>query len=157
LKDLLERQILTLHPTSQGAALELEMAAVSAVQEQSLLPPGVRRLILSQLERLTAEGRALLTASAILEQAAAFELLCRVAELEEHDALAALEEVVRHGLLREVSEEHGRGACYLPGHDKIREAVTTEMGEAQRQLLHRGGTGHLGGKVVRALLKGNTS
>jgi tetratricopeptide (TPR) repeat protein/transcriptional regulator with XRE-family HTH domain len=137
LKDLLERQILTLHPTSQGEALELDMAALSGVQEQSMLPAGVRRLILSQVDRLTAVGRALLMASAILEQAASFELLCRVADLEEHDALAALDEVVRHGLLREVSEEHSRGACYLPGHDKIREVVTTEMGEAQRLLLHR--------------------
>jgi tetratricopeptide (TPR) repeat protein/transcriptional regulator with XRE-family HTH domain len=137
LKDLLERQILTLQPSSEGEALELDMASLGAAQHQSMLPPGVRWLILSQLERLTPIGRALLMASAILGQAASFDLLCHVAELEEPDALAALEEALRHGLLREVSQGNGRGASYLLGHDKIREVVTTEMGESQRQLLHR--------------------
>ena len=51
--------------------------------------------------------------------------------------LAALGRVLRHGLLREVSQENHRGARYLPGHDKIREVAATEMGEPQRQLLHR--------------------
>jgi tetratricopeptide (TPR) repeat protein len=137
LKDLVERQILTCHSTSQGEALELDMAALGVIREQSVLPAGVRRLILLQLERLTAGGRALLMAGAILGQAASFELLCRVADLEERDALATLEEVVRHGLLRELSEKNNRGARYLLGHDKIREVIATEMGEAQRLLLHR--------------------
>ncbi len=137
LKDLLERQILTLRSTPQGEELALDIAALSAVHHQSVLPPGVRRLILAQLERLSTIGRALLMASAVLGQAASFELLCCVADLEEREALAALEEVLQHGLLREESSEHGRGLYYLFGHDKIREVIATEMGEAKRHLLHR--------------------
>ena len=118
------------------------MAELDAAEQQRVLAPNVRRLILSQLEQLTKRGRALVRASAILGQRASFEVLCRVADLEEGQALAALSEVLGHGLLREVSEEDGRGTrasvgSYLFGHDKMREVIYTEMGEAQRRLLHR--------------------
>jgi hypothetical protein len=54
----------------------------------------------------------------------------------------ALDEVLGRGLLREASEEGGRGTyisreSYLFGHDKMREVIVTEMGETQRRLLHR--------------------
>lgn len=141
LKVLFESQILTLRPSSSGEELELEMMPQGAAQ-QHVLPPGVRRLILSQLEQLSTTGRALVTGSVIIGQGASFDVLCRVAGLEERDALVALEEVLRHGLLREASEEEGRGQrssveSYLFGHDKIREVVYTEMGEAQRHHFHR--------------------
>ncbi|MBE3560315.1 MAG: AAA family ATPase [Ktedonobacteraceae bacterium] len=136
LKDLLERKILVLRSPPQGKELELDMAALSALQQQSMLPPGVRRLILSQVERLTPAGRSLLVASAILGQEASFDLLSRVAGVGEREALAALEELLRQGLLREESAESGRGPHYLFGHDKIRETITTEMSEAELHLLH---------------------
>jgi predicted ATPase len=135
---LLERQILMLHRSSGGEELEFDVASLEAAPHQSVLAPGVRRLILSQLQP---PGRAL--ASAILGQRASFDLLCRIADLEEETALLALSEVLGHGLLREVSEEDGRGTrpsvgSYLFGHDKMREVIYTEMGEAQRRLLERG-------------------
>jgi transcriptional regulator with XRE-family HTH domain/tetratricopeptide (TPR) repeat protein len=141
LKMLFERQVLTIHHSPQGEELEVNMTALEAVQ-QPVLPPGVRRLILSRLEQLTTMGRALLMGSAILGQGVSFDVLWRVANLGEHDALAALEEVLRQGLLREISEEDGRRLrssveSYIFGHDKIREVVYTEMGEVQRQLFHR--------------------
>jgi len=142
LKVLLERQILILHPSSEAEELEIDMTTLEAVHQQSVLAPNVRRLILSQLEQLTPTGRALVRASTILGQRASFEVLCRVADLQEEEALAALSEVVGNGLLREVSEEDGRGirasvGSYLFGHDKMREVIYTEMGEAQRRLFHR--------------------
>jgi len=77
--------------------------------QQHVLPPGVRRLILSQLEQLSTTGRALVTGSVVIGQGASFNVLCRVAGVEERDALAALEEVLQQGQLREASEEDGRG------------------------------------------------
>jgi tetratricopeptide (TPR) repeat protein/transcriptional regulator with XRE-family HTH domain len=141
LKVLFERQVLTLRHSLEGEELEMNMVALEAAQ-QHVLPPGVRRLILSQLEQLSTTGRALIMSSVIIGQGASFDVLCRVAELEERDALVALEEVLRHGLLREISKEDGRGlgssvGSYLFGHDKIREVIYTEMGEAQRRLFHR--------------------
>jgi tetratricopeptide (TPR) repeat protein len=119
----------------------VDSTALDAVLQQGMLPPGVRRLILSHLEQLTATGRTLVTSSVIIGHGASFETLCRVADVQEHEGLAVLEEVLRYGLLREVSEEDGKGShsveSYIFGHDKIREAVYTEMDEVQRHLLHR--------------------
>src|SRR6266849_827897 len=142
LRVLLERQILTLHRSSEGEEGELDLTSLQAAQQQGVLAPNVRRLILAQLEQLTTTGRALVRASTILGQRASFDLLCRLAALEEGAALAALSEVLGHGLLREASEEDDRGprssvGSYLFGHDKMREVIYTEMGEAQRRLLHR--------------------
>ena len=142
LRVLLERQALTLNRTSEGEELELNQASLEVAHQQSVLAPNVRRLILSQLERLTPTGRALARSSAILGQGTSFEVLRRVADLEENEALAGLSEVLGHGLLREVSEEDGKGThpsvgSYLFGHDKMREVIYTEMGETQRRLLHR--------------------
>jgi predicted ATPase len=139
---LLERQILTFPNSSGGEELEFDVALLEAAQHRGVLPPGVRRLILSQLEQLTPTGRALARASAIFGQRASFDLLCRIADLEEDTALEALFEVLGHGLLREVSEENGKVTrpsvgSYLFGHDKMREVIYTEMGEAQRRLFHR--------------------
>jgi len=142
LRVLLERQILRLHRTSEGEVEELDLASLEAAQKPVVLAPNVRRLILSQLEQLTPAGRGLVRASTILGQRASFEVLCHVADLQEEEALLALSEVLGHGLLREVSEEDGRGArtsmgSYLFGHDKMREVIYTEMGEAHRHLYHR--------------------
>ncbi len=142
LRVLLERQVLTLHRTSEGEELELNQASLEVAHQQSVLAPNVRRLILSQLEQLTPMGRALVRASTILGQRASFEVLCRVGDLQEEEALAALSEVLAHGLLREVSKENGRETrasveSYIFGHDKMREVIYTEMGETQRRLLHR--------------------
>ena len=142
LRVLLERQILTLHRSAGAQELAFDPAALAAAQQHGVLPPGVRRLILSQLEHLTTTGHALVRASSILGQRAPFDLLCRVADLPEEEALAALAEALGHGLLREESPEDGRGThasvgSYLFAHDKMREVIATEMGEAQRRLLHR--------------------
>ncbi len=137
LKDLVSRQVLTVRATPEGERLALDPAALHAIPQQNVLPPGVRRLILSQVDRLSPTGHALLMAGAILGQASPFDLICRVADLEERDALTALEEVLQYGLLRTVSQEEGQGAAYLIGHDKVREVIATEMGEAKRQFLHR--------------------
>ncbi len=142
LRVLLERQILTLHRSSETEEGELDLPSLEAAHQQSVLAPNVRRLILSQLEQLTPTGRALARSSAILGQGISFDLLCRVADLQEEEALAALSEILGHGLLLEVSEEDGRGTrtttgTYLFGHDKMREVIYTEMGEAQRRLYHR--------------------
>ncbi len=142
LKVLLERQILTLHSSAQGEKLEWDMTSLDTVQQRGVLPPSVRQLILSHLEHLTTMGRMLVMSSAILGCEASFDVLCRIAEVEECAAFDMLDEILRYGLLREISAEDGRGqrtsvGNYLFGHDKIREVIYTEMGETQRRLLHR--------------------
>ena len=142
LRVLLERQVLTLHGSKAGEERVPDLAWLVTAQQTSVLAPGVRKLILSQLEQLTPAGRALMKASTILGQRASFEALCHVADLPEGEALVALAEVLGHGLLRETSEADGRGRrasveSYLFGHDKVREVMYTEMGETELRLFHR--------------------
>jgi tetratricopeptide (TPR) repeat protein len=70
-------------------------------------------------------------AAAVLGQGCSFELLAQVAELGEHEALPALDEALRGSLLRET------GGTYLFAHDKIRDVVYTDAGEARRRVFHR--------------------
>ncbi|MBO0790680.1 MAG: AAA family ATPase [Ktedonobacteraceae bacterium] len=137
LQALRERGIITLRGTPPGEVFELDMTALRRVEHERMLPPGVRRLIQAQLEHLSPMGRTLLMASALLEQGSSFELLSGVAQLETGDALVALEETLGQGLLREERARRGTEPYYLLRHDKIREVIMTEMGEAQRQHLHR--------------------
>jgi DNA-binding SARP family transcriptional activator len=98
----------------------------------ALLPPSVRQIIQIRLAPLPPTGRELLAAAAVLGQGFTFDLLCRVGKLTEEEALPALDAVLRGHLLRET----GAGE-YLFAHDKIRDVVAAEAGEARRRVFHR--------------------
>jgi len=140
LKALLEQGLLTLQLTESGQwVLELEDAAGKENQWGALLPSGVRELVRTRLSRLSPEASELLAASAVLGHGFTFEHLCQVADLPEREGLRALDEALRSGLLREVSnnERLSQNQPYIFAHDKIREVIYTEAGEARRRILHR--------------------
>jgi len=137
LKMFVRHQALTFPHSAEREALEVDWEALERAHQQRVLAPNVRRLILSQLDRLTTAGLALARSSGILGQETPFEVLFQVADLAEVEALAALSELLGYGLLRETSQEYSQEPSYIFGHDKVREVITTEMGEAQRRLLHR--------------------
>src|SRR6266566_2789433 len=95
------------------------------------LPSSVRDLIHARLTRLSHAALALCMAAAVLGDGATFEQLCHVADIKENQALSALDELLRRGLLRETG-----GRCFF-AHDSIRGGVYTEAGEIRRQVLHR--------------------
>jgi predicted ATPase len=68
-----------------------------------------------------------------------FERLCQVAEMAEHEGLLALDEALRCGLLQEASTTESLlgDQPYTFTHDKIREVISLEAGEARRRILHR--------------------
>jgi tetratricopeptide (TPR) repeat protein len=139
---LLERRILTLHQSAQGAALAVNMASLQEAQERGILPPGVRRLILAHLEQLTTAGCTLLQASATVGRDASIDALRQVAGLEATVALAAQGEILQHRLLREAADDGPEGhaqdaVTYVVAHDKMREVLYAELGETQRRHLHR--------------------
>ncbi|MDX1687361.1 MAG: AAA family ATPase [Candidatus Promineifilaceae bacterium] len=113
---------------------------VSAIRErgngdQSLIPPGVRELIRHRLARLTTGAFNLLAAAAVLGQEAPFRRLCRVAGQDEAAGLAAMDELTGARLLEE-RQRPARTTTYSFSHDKIRDVVYTEAGDARRQLFH---------------------
>ena len=97
----------------------------------SLLPLSVRDLIHARLTRLSQSALTLCMAAAVLGDGGTFEQLCRVADLNDNQALSALDEGVARGLLQETS-----GRCFFT-HDSIRIGAYAEAGEIRRRVLHR--------------------
>jgi predicted ATPase len=129
--------------------------------EQKFIPPGVRDVVRSRLARLSPAEFNLLAAGAVLAQDFDFRQLCQVAGLQENEGLSALDELLNDRLLERV----GKPLTRIPGsplpwvgregpvdlragvrgsstyqyqftHDKIRDVVYAEAGDARRQLFH---------------------
>jgi len=140
LKTLLERNLLAARQADDGAwGIDFEAAvgdktsmAIGAAMRYSLgIPPGVRELIRARLSRLSPPAVALLTAGATLGHEFSFDTLRRVAALDEEEALTALDEATASRLLVESTR------AYSFAHEKTREVVYAEAGEARRAVFHR--------------------
>ncbi|SRR5260370_41141341 len=95
-------------------------------------------MILRRLARLSSPTRNLLAAGAVLGHDFTFEELCQVAQLTPQDGLDTLDEALQSLLLLESChrrEERG-GVSYQFAHDKIREVVYAEAGDARRRVYH---------------------
>ena len=97
-------------------------------------PPSVREVILVRLGRLSETAGALLVAGAILGRACSFERLCLVSGVDELAGLSALDELIKSQLLVEAADMQ---RPYTFAHDKIRDVVYTEAGDARRRMYHR--------------------
>lgn len=147
LKALFERGVLT----PRGSAPEqghIDFTGIPAEQfAESLrgfIPPGVREVVRSRLSQLSATAFSLLTAGAILGQNFHFRQMCQIAGLEEDKGLAALDELLAGHLLVETgSQPQAGGSPYEFTHDKIRDVVYTEAGDARRRLFHERAFTHL--------------
>ena len=142
IRALLERGTLTAKPDAGGDAAAGAYADAERTLED-LLPPGVRGLIRERLSRLGPAASELVAAGAVLGDGFEFELVRRVAGVEESQGLSALDEALGGRLLREPrlresrlrrGGEHG-GYSFV--HDKIRDVVYTDAGEARRRVFHR--------------------
>ncbi|MEP7358776.1 MAG: hypothetical protein ABI847_16125, partial [Anaerolineales bacterium] len=85
--------------------------------------------------RLSPAAGGLLVAAAVLGLAFGFERLCAVAEAGEREALPALDELLASRILLDRDERPA--TPYEFAHDKIRDVVYTEAGEARRRHTHR--------------------
>jgi tetratricopeptide (TPR) repeat protein len=140
LKALLEQGLLTLRLTaSRKWEIALTEAAEQERQWRGLLPSGVRELIRARLARLSPDAGGLLAAAAVLGQGFTFEHLAQVAQMPEQEGVLVLEEILKGGLLQETNTTRSPTSeqPYTFTHDKIREVVYSEVGEARRRLLHR--------------------
>ena len=147
LKALLERGLLAGVTSSDGQwRIDFLSSTVSEGALRRFLPPGVREVIRVRLSQLAPDSFALLAASAVLGHDASFEQLCRVAGLDEQAGLAALDELLQSRFLREGSNgevasglawETISSGTYFFTHDKARDVVYSEAGEARRRVFHR--------------------
>jgi DNA-binding SARP family transcriptional activator len=132
LKVLFERRVLVPNP---GARRSDTVVITPAVRDRGalidLLPLPVRELVHERLSRLSSAAFDLLAAGAVLGGRFDFDPLRQVAGVGESEGLSALDEVLRRRLLREDA------SGYALTHDKIRDVIYTEAGEARRRIFHR--------------------
>ncbi|HEY8600448.1 MAG TPA: AAA family ATPase, partial [Thermomicrobiales bacterium] len=154
IRALLERGTLALRVRDGGGwevAAHVETRDLAALG--TILPPGVREVVRARLARLPHPARELLAAAAVLGQGFTFDQLCRVADLDEDEALSATDVVVRAHLLREAAvDSEGVVGTYAFTHDKIRDVAHAEAGAARQRVFHRRALETLQGSASAAQL-----
>ncbi len=127
LKALSEQNLLTLQRRADGTwALDFTLATNEKLQRA--LPPDMRAVVSTRIKQATPAASALLAAAAVLGRSFTFERVCRVAD--ETEGYAALDEVLKRHFC------HALADSFVFTHDKIREAVYTEIPLAERRSLH---------------------
>lgn len=103
------------------------------------LPGGVRDLLRSHLSVASETGWQVMSAAAVLGRSAPYELLREVSGRSDDETVAALEELIGRGLLREATAESAKATIpvYDFSHEKLRALVYDETSLARRRLLHR--------------------
>lgn len=139
LEALLERgSLVPRQIQGKGWIFEAQTSLLQPDRHGKLLPANVHEMIQSRMVRLSPAARELLAAGAVLDHDFSFEQLCQIAHLSTKDGLSALDKAMESLLLREshkVSEKR-RDTAYVFAHDKIREVVYIEAGEARRRIFH---------------------
>ena len=122
----------------KGWAFEPQPSILDASPSEALLPSDVREMIQLRLARLSPAARELLAAGAVLDHDFTFGALCQVAYLSTQDGLFALDEAIESLLLQESPRQSGRlqAVPYVFVHDKFREVVYAEAGDARRRVFH---------------------
>ncbi len=136
---LVERKVIVPHPDVDGGWMLADsgdgLSGRAALR--SFIPAGVRDVLRARLALLTPTAFDLLAAGAVLGQDFAFEMLCRVAEVPPGNGLTILDELLASRLLVEDRIDAASGARpYTFSHDKVRDVVYTEAGDARRRLFH---------------------
>ena len=94
------------------------------------LPPRVRELVASRLDRLSERGRRLIAVAAVIGRACEFRVLWRASGLGDIEAAEAVEELTRRRLV------HQLGNGFDVTHDWVRDVAYHALQAALRQVLH---------------------
>jgi DNA-binding SARP family transcriptional activator len=122
----------------KGWVFEPQPSILAVTSADAMLPSDVREMIQLRLARLSPPARELLAAGAVLDHDFTFEALCQVAHLTTQDGLFALDEAIEDLLLQESPRRSGKvpAVPYVFAHDKFRDVVYAEAGDARRRIFH---------------------
>jgi DNA-binding SARP family transcriptional activator len=120
----------SLWKTTEGVPLLLVEYLRAEPEAGGGIPAGVRAVLAGRLEPISQTGHQVLTAAAVLGRSFAVETVRAVSGRTEDETVTAVEELVRHGLLREREQD------YDFTHDLVRGVVLEETSLARRRLLH---------------------
>ena len=100
------------------------------------LPGSAREMLHAHLLDVSETGAQLLTAAAVIGRSFDFETLREASGRSEEETVAALEELIARGLVKEI-DSGDRALTYDFAHEKLRALVYDETTRARRRLLHR--------------------
>ncbi len=132
-----------LHEETEGLPLfvveyltAMAQGVLSTNDREWALPGGVRHLLQSRLNGVGETAWQILTAAAAIGRSFEFETVREASGRSEDETVAALEELIAHGLVKEVA---GRpeALTYDFSHDKVRTLVYDDTSLARKRLLHR--------------------
>ena len=120
---------------SEGLPLYLVEALAAGTSRPEGAGRSVRALLRERLATVSQTATQVLAAAAVIGRSFDLRLVQGASGRSEDETLAAVEELVRRGLVREL--EAGRGAVLDFAHAKLREAAYEATSLARRRLLHR--------------------
>jgi class 3 adenylate cyclase/tetratricopeptide (TPR) repeat protein len=127
------REVL-LHLIEEGRIVRCGGEWISSLPiEQVGIPQGVRQVIQRRLARLSEAANRLLRAAAGFSGSVRFDLVSRVASLDEEDALDAIDEALGAQLLRPASDAEHIDFT----HALVRHTLYAELSQPRRVRLHR--------------------
>ncbi len=140
LKALAAEELVRPDATTARWQLDGERFEQARAKEDAHIAPGIQQIINGWLVRISPPANDVLTAAAVLAQASSFDQLFNVAEVDEGEALRALDELLSRQLLLEtggnaLSSKHE--PTYTFSHQKVSEVVYREAGAARRRIFHR--------------------
>ena len=102
------------------------------------MPTSVRDLLLTRLASVGEAARQALDTAAVIGRSFDFTTVQHASGRREEETVAALDELLAQGLIREVSDAaSGRAIVYDFDHEQLRALVYEETSLARRRLLHR--------------------
>ena len=120
---------------SEGLPLYLVEALAAGTSRPEGATRSVRALLRERLATVSETAAQVLTTAAVIGRSFDLRLVQGASGRSEDETIAAMEELVRRGLVREL--EAGRGAAFDFAHAKLREAAYEGTSLARRRLLHR--------------------
>jgi DNA-binding SARP family transcriptional activator/tetratricopeptide (TPR) repeat protein len=126
----------TLAAESEGLPLYVVEALMAGPGVEGQGPPrGVRALLRERLASVSETAGQVLAAAAVIGRSFDLATVRAASGRAEDEAVVALEELVRRGIVRELAG--GREPAFDFGHARLRDAAYEDTGLARRRLLHR--------------------
>ncbi len=127
----------SLFAESEGLPLYVIEALASPIPVGGPTPGGVASLLRSRIAATGDLARQLLGAAAVIGRSFELETVRAASGRSEDETISGLEELGRHGLVREVGSEGGGDIRYDFSHGRLRDVAYDSIGLARRRLLHR--------------------
>ncbi len=122
---------------SEGLPLYLAEALSASRGEAAMTPGGIDMMVRRRLASTTEIARQVVSAAAAIGRSFDLETVRSASGRGEEEAVAALEELSRRGIVREVGPADAAVVRYDFTHARLRDVAYEALGLARRRLLHR--------------------